>query len=1233
MLTNSYLHRTARRSAHACFLINHRRTSRVTCWVLLTMLLALISVPGSFAQVTSGSTLRGVVKDPNKAVVPGATVTLTNTGQGEQRQAKTSGEGAFVFPSIDAGTYNLRVEAGGFKVYEQNGLTIAPSETRGLDVTLEIGTSNETVTVTSDVSPIKTETGERSETITAKQIDNLSIVGRSSLELLRILPGVAAPDSNSGQYDSVSFSGGANASNVYNVNGIRGVENQVSIDGSRVIDIGSNNGTIITPNNDMVSEVTVKSSNYAAEYGASGVQISATTKAGTRDFHGELYDYWRPRQLQANDRSNTVAGTPRPKSQFQYPGGNIGGPVLLPFTHLNRNHDRLFFFVGFEVQRQSIDPGTRFGVVPTAAERNGDFSASGKVCVPTTFGYAVSGCTTVPGGNLAPYANPIGKALLNLYPLPNFVGAPGSGQARYNYASAVLAPTNRTDLKMRFDYKVSNKTNLYVRLARESESNDSPYGIWWGPSAYELPSHVLGTNLGRSAAVNVTTVLSSTMTNEAVFSASKLKLFYNYADPSKVTLSALGIQNLQRPFPTKSPYAPLALISWDVNTQLWEAGQSLPLFAYNDSYSATDTLSKIYKNHTLKFGGLIERAGKTQNINGGNEGPEGQLEFEGGGNQARTTGIPGPAGAFANLFVGRLDSFAQSTDVPTGNFHFWNFEGFAQDSWKVRPNFTLEYGLRLSYYPNNVETTGLAVAFSPSAYVRGAGAFLNGNLQDPNGYLLASRGQLSNGVFKSNPAPQFAPRLNFAWDIFGNASTVIRGGAGLFYNRYQGNYLYGILTSPPNTIQANFSSWSVPNNDLTLSNLGSLSSQVISGIGTTSVSSLDINENRVPRIATVSLSVARKLPFQNVLEVAYVGTFGRHLPQTLPVDFIPPGTLGGTLGNANLSDPLERAAVIADAARNGNLFQRLLPYPDYSGVQFTEWIGTSNYHSLQVTLNRQVGKRFQYFIAYTFSKALGTSSNSEVGGDIVDPVDIRGRNYGVLSFDRTHILNISYNYNFPNGARGAFNHKLLRGALNGWQMSGITTFQSGLPIRLNLGGAITSSANLFAYFGTNSAVNSGNGAVTGGIHPVFLSNPQTGNTSVNGNYLNLSQIQLPTFGTSGPYEPPFTLRGPFTNNFDVTFFKNFAFTESKKLQFRAGFFNIFNEAFPDPTQGDIYTTLNTVCNATAPAGINNGVGTTNTAICDPTKGFSFDTTTINNFGKVVNKHGHRRVELALKFYF
>ncbi len=1200
--------------------------------LLLGVLFLFAAAPVS-AQVTSSATLRGEVRDPNGAAVSGATVTLTSTERGDQRQATTSDSGTYVFTSVNPGKYNLTVEAPNFQKSEQTDLRLSPSETRGLDIKLEIGQATATVTVVSATEGVKTETGERANTITSAQINNLSIVGRSSLELLRVLPGVVSP-SDPSAYEVVTFGGGANASNQYNVNGLRGETNNVSIDGSRLMDIGANNGTIITPNNDMVQEVEVKSSNYAAEYGSSGVQVSAVTKGGSKDFHGSLYDYIRPYQLQANDRSNSNAGVKRPKSKFSYPGGNVSGPILLPFTNLNKNRDRLFFFFGMEFQRQSVDPGTRRGVVPTAKQRAGDFSEflpggslagtlnqGGQLNIPK--GYPGAGGQAA-GNIVTPFADQLGRVLLGLYPEPNFTDP----NHQFNYASTVLQPTNRVDVKGRFDYRVSDSTNLYLRLARETEAGDQAYGLWWGPSNYELPSHIKQTNLGRSAAVNVTTVISPTMTNEMVFSASKLKLDNDYANPSKVSREALGLTNYALPFGDASPYVPLAIVSqaWDDNEAapsnqpglLYEP-PGLPLFAHNSSYSVTENLSKVWGAHTMKFGGLAEQANKIQNVAGNQDG---QIILTNWGNG-------GTGNMFADLFTGNVTQFNKSTKSPVGHFRFYNAEAYGQDSWKVKPNLTIEYGLRAAWYPTNYEVSGLGIIFSPSAYNPAFGPYINNDPQTPNGLLIAAKGQVDKKLVP-NPSMQFAPRLNFAWDIGGKGDLVVRGGAGLFYSRVQGNYQYGSLNLPPNSFSAGYDS-GANCQPLLRCAAGIDPFKTLSAF---TLSSQDPEDNHIPRISSFSLSVAKRLPFNNVLEVAYVGTMARHLPENIDINPIRP-TFSGTLGNANLADPLQRAAIFQ--ANPTALLNTLRRFPTLARVNYGTYTGTSSYNSLQVTLSRQLGKNLQYFMTYTFSKALGTASVNETGQD-VDPFDTRGRSYGILPFDRTHVFNLSYNYNLPNGGRGALDNRFGHGLLNGWQLSGITTYSSGPPLRLSVNGDFNQGYIRAAYLGTSSTANNSG---TGNVPLVITHNPDTGRTGFHQQLLDPTAFEIPSFAplNTGPFQSPFYFRGPSRTNFDVSLFKNFRFSETRYLQFRSGFFNIFNFSFADPNRGDIDTTFQTSCKGRLPIGIPNGTGVTVqdsgqpvgfSNVCDPTKGFNV---TPSTFGQIVGKHGHRIVELALKFYF
>jgi hypothetical protein len=1198
---------------------------RIARGSLILLALCALAVT-TFGQSSGSATLRGRVTDPNGAVIPDVVVTLVNEANKDERKTKTNDEGLYLFSAVSPGIYTVKIERSGFKTTEQKNVNLSPNDTRGLDVAMEVGAQNETVTVQAAGEQLQKETGAKENTITAKQIENLSIISRSAIELLRILPGVVSPDQT--ELESVGFVSGANNSNRYNVNGMRGEQNLITIDGSRMMDIGANNGSIITANPDMVQEVKVQTSNYAAEHGTSAIQISATTKGGGSAFHGSLYDYIRHHRFQANDRSNSINGIERPKSKYNYPGGNIGGPVLIPGTNFNKNRDKLFFFFGYEYYYQRVDEGSNLSVVPTAKQRAGDFSElltgrppqnnfnqGNTVNVPT--GCTVNGVTgnnPAPNNNLAPCADPFGRALLNFFPLPNFTDP----NNRFNYVYSVLRPNDRNQIIGRVDYNISDTTKLYVRLAREYEEQGFPRGLWWDSSNYELPGNLRSKNLGRSVVVNLTNILSPSMTNEVLFSASKLKLNYDFEDPDKVSYEALGLERVGF-FPNSNPYVPVSVLSWgagDLHT-----AYGYPILAWNDSFAITDNLSKVFNTHTLKFGAFIEQANKRQQSNS-----DTNIVVNQWGQSNATTNN------FGDIFVGRPLQFAQSSDRPIDNFRYYNYEFYAQDSWKVRPNFTMEYGLRMAYLPNNFERKGLGVLFDPAFYDRNQGAFINGDRTKPNGFRLAARGEIPKGVV-DNPPVAWMPRLNFAWDIGGKGDLVVRAGAGMFYNRVQGNYDYYSSGQMPNMYSASVDTpWASPTG-LTFSDLKNI--DPFSSLAAITVQSRDPNSNDIPRTANMSLTIEKRLPGANLFTVAYVGTQGRHLPQNMDQNIIPVGRLlSGTLNGLDLSNPIQRAALDPAAYRS------LRPYSAFQNVRFYQFTGTSTYHSLQATLSHQTGKNLQYFATYTFGKALGTVAvNESDGAAFADPVDTRGRSWGVLPFDRTHVFNLSYNYNLPNLARGKLDHGVMRGILNGWQMSGITTFQSGTPLRLRFSGDLPTTSNAVAWYGTDAFNTAGEGQSVGPITPIFNANPaKGGSTKLGGTFLDINALGIPTFGNTGPNQPPFYIRTPNRSNFDVSFFKNFVISENQKIQFRTGFFNLFNQAYPtrisysNPNASDIYLTLNTVCNkrvASAP----NGNGGTKTDFCDPTGGFSFTQETIDKFGKVTNKHGRRIVEFAIKYYF
>jgi len=1197
-----------------------RLAATVFCTLLFTSATAL-------GQGSTTASVRGHVEDASGAVLPGATITLINLATKVPQTTVTDDRGQYLFAGVFPATYDLKVELSGFKTYERKGIAISPNDNRGIDVRLDVGQQSETVTVTGQQEYVQTETGAREGVLNAKQIDNLSVIGRSALELLRILPGVVT-EFNQGE--SVSFGGGGNNTQGYTVNGIRSSTNTVSLDGSSLIDIGSNSGVIVSLNNDMVQEVKVQSSNFAAEYGTGGMNVSGVTKSGSSKFHGEAYDYWRDYRFSANDRSNSIAGTPKPKSTYQYPGGNIGGPIAFGDSY-TKNRDKLFFFVAFEGQRQQVDSGSRFSRTYSQAMRNGDFSellanrgsnlnSPAQLLIPQ--GFPGAG-TPAPNNDMAPYVSAMGKYLANLYPQPNY----NDPNNLYNYVYSRLEPTNRTDFKSRFDWNISNQTKAYVRIAHETETAENPRGVWWGPSDVALPTSNIGENRGRSYAGNVVSVLSPSMTNEALVSYSRLTLDNHFKDPSVIAQGAGGVTfNGIFPAGTTSPYLPTDILhGWGGSGQvgnMWAAGNDV--YAHNDSLQLQDKVTKLLGSHGMKFGVTVERGQKQQNFQNLEAG---QLWF----GSDNTTGTGNSA---ADMLVGRIGQFNQGTarsgnpapGQPFGAFRYWDYDVFAQDSWKLRSNLTLEYGVRFGYWTNNRELGGLGGYFDPNLYDPTKGSFVDpATFQRVNGVCYVETGCAPAGILP-NRSPFALPRVNVAWNIDGESNNVIRGGYGIFYNRNMGNVEYdNTLRLAPNAYQVETDFWAGSNygNGVGL-NYDTLSTATLANrIGSLGINSLNPKSFSWPKTHSFSVSYARRLPWNQVAEVSYVGTRGRNLVSRSNGNVMPFGVMNsGTFNGVDLSNPVNRVAV-ASVSENLASFRN---FNALNGITDYDFRGTSRYDSLQATLSRQTSRRLQYFVAYTYGRNVGTLADEYNSIDPYDP----SRTYGVLNTDRTHVLNISWNAFLPNAAPESSN-AILKGALNGWQVSGISSLASGIPIRLSFTGDAGSAGIAAAYFGTADVVGP---SLSGGnaLAPVYTCDPRTGNTSVGEKMLDINCISVPEFGSNGELIPPNNVRTPTRYNQDLTLFKNFSTVGDQKLQFRIGFFNLFNQAFANTNiTSDINLSLDTRCRVQV-ADVPNGAGGVAT-VCDPTKGFDYTPQTKDNFGKINLLRGHRVVELVLKYYF
>ena len=1198
-------------------------------WLTATLCMLWLST-GTASGQGSTATIRGNIQDSSGGVLPGATVTLTNTGTRAVQSAVSDDRGQYLVAGLFPGTYDLRVELSGFKSYERKNISLSPNDTRGLDVRLDVGQQSETITVTATQEVIQTQTGAREGVLNAKQIDNLSVIGRSALELLRILPGVVT-DFNQGE--SVSFGGGGNNTQGYTVNGIRSSGNTVTLDGSSLIDIGSNSGVIVSLNNDMIQEVKVQSSNFAAEYGTGGMNVSGVTKSGTSKFHGEAYDYWRDSKFAANDRSNTATQTPKPKSKYQYPGGNIGGPISFGDNY-TKNHDRLFFFAAFEVQRQQVDSGSHFTRTFSQAMRNGDFSellanrASNLNSIPQLRipkGFPDAGAPA-PNNDMRPYITATGKYFASLYPLPNY----NDPSNLYNYVYSRLEPTNRTDFKSRFDWNISNSTKAYVRVAHETETAESARGVWWAPAdVVALPTPNVGENKGRSYSGNVVTVLSPSMTNEALVSFSRLTLDNRFKDPSVLKQGAGGITfNGIFPAGTTSPYLPDDLLhGWGGSGQvgqLWAKANDM--YAHNDALQFSDKLTKLLGTHGMKFGISIERGQKQQNFQN-NE--SGQLWF---GSDNDT----GTGNSAADMLVGRVGTFTQGTakrgnpapGQPFGEWRYWNTDAFAQDSWKLKPNFTLEYGARFGYWTNNVELNALGGYFTTSLYDSTKGSFLDpGTFQKVNGECYVETGCAPAGILP-NRSPFALPRVGFAWDIDGKGNNVVRGGYGLFYNRNMGNVEYdNTLRLAPNAYNIGTDFWAAGSygNGLGLTYDTIREATLANRIGSLSINSLTPNSFTWPKTHSYSVSYAKRIPWNQVVEASYVGTRGRDLVSRSNGNVMPFGALSkGTFNGVDLSVPVNRVAV-ASVGTNLSSFRK---FNALNGITLYDFRGVSNYDSMQLTLSRQTGRRLQYFVAYTLGRTRGT-----LGGEYssIDPYD-PARTYGILDTDRTHVLNVSWNAFLPDAAKGGMNNPIGRGLLNGWQVSGISSMASGIPYRLSFAGDAASGAMSAAYFGTADVVGPSNSGGNG-LAPKYTCNPTLSGIKVGEKVLDINCIAVPKFGENGDLVPPYNIRQPTRFNHDLTLFKNFAIQGDQKVQFRIGFFNLFNQAYASTgaDSSDINLLLDTTCKVRV-NNVPDGAGGTQN-VCDPTGGFDFTPQTKANFGKINLKRGHRVIELVLKYYF
>jgi len=1180
----------------------------------LIAFVAICLIPGVvIAQTTSGE-IRGRVVDSADAALAGADVTLTNELTGEHLTTTTSSSGDFIFVGLQPGLFSVSAKAPGFKQFDKRDLRLSASERLSAGtLKLQVGAVTQTMTVTAEATPLQTESSERSALLDSKEISTLMTPGRDVLALTRLLPGVV----KDGEGSSTLGTQGPGT-----ISGVRESSNAVTMDGVTGNVRGDGNKFDTPLNMDAVGEVKILLNNYQAEYGQSaGGIINLTTKSGTQTFHGSTYYYGRNEAFNANSWLNNFKGNPRGLSRFNTVGYNLGGPVYIP-GHLNTNKDKLFFFFSQEIWPTKTNSGFQQFMMPTAAERNGDFSQTydtkgQKVTLkdPNNCGATGNGKCLLDSTHINPaFINANTQKIMNIFPLPTInctpFGGGGAGACPltnvtsgnpYNYS--IFAPRNEPTNQqvLRVDYNISNKWHTYfhgMNMFKENRGLTSTTNkLNWGiPSFYQTP--------GRNAGFNVTFMATPTLVNEFTVGYADWKEIQNFANASdlaKVSKSKLGIslaQNNPDQNPTNLVPRITGLSSGGSNGTFQLANAPTidfdnrwPMKNATGTWEGTDGLTKIWGHHTSK-GGVYFQAGRYLQRHIGSV-FNGNFDFGTSSSNPYDTNY-----AYSNMLLGSYNSYQEGSNVVDYAPHWNILEWYVQDNWKVLPNLSLDYGIRFTYDMPTDLAPGFGAGFVPGRYdpnkvpalyrpvlfnnlntaqkaaCKGALASnpsrcaqnpsnpndvksdsFNGTFVTPftyTGTVVNTDPSYPHSLRQSNGV-LYAPRFGLAWDPFGKANTVIRMGAGLYYNTREGGGTVGdySLIAPL-----------VTNNKLTSGQITSSTFLPNCGTSNTCFGNGLVNANpqdtrilepnrKIESTFATNFGIQRKFGFDTVMDIGYVGTFGRHLNQqvnlnTLPYlaqqdpKFIDPTQLSSP--NKFYFGPHHDGVTVSqNKLLSDNYFR---PYLGYGAVNLRDYGATSNYHALQASLNRRFTKGLQFGASYTWSKTMTTQDS--VNGAVAVYQDRRFWNYGEADFDRTHIFVGHWVWSVPK-ASNLWNNKFMRAIGDNWEYSGIAEFVSGHPLPISMSGA----PNLT--FGGD------------GAHVLLIGDPYAPKDQIHQTlqYINKAAFAIPLVGVIPSPNTPFitranVLRGPGTNNFDMALQKNIPVTERIRFSLRAEAYNVFN---------------------------------------------------------------------------